>query len=300
MPLFDNLERAAFAGLPFPVSDVEVTGGLRDHVHEYPHSPGGAPEKLGRKLYEFSFTAPMLAGFPRYPKLWPETAAGLRMVFEAGQTDDLVIPIIGTIKAYCTSWREKAVGTIRNGTVMSMTFREDASDLFLTEALVTQSSASLAGAGALLLTQMQEEGLSGIAALDAIAAASAAVSAVSSTIELYSNLIESKCAGLSRLCDDADKSVTELSDPVHFRVGEAMRGVWTSSERLRKDVLRHSIPLVPFITPTIMSVADVSRAIYGSNAKASELLRLNAFGDPFRIPAGTSVKAYAVYVNGVT
>ena len=88
MPLFDNLERASFAGYAFPVSDVEVTGGLRDHVHEYPHSPGGAPEKLGRKLYEFSFTSPMLAGFPRYPKLWPETAASLRIVFEGGAVLD--------------------------------------------------------------------------------------------------------------------------------------------------------------------------------------------------------------------
>ena len=76
-------------------------------------------------------------------------------------------------------------------------------------------------------------------------------------------------------------------------VGEAMRAVWSSSERLRKDVLRQAIPLVPFITPTVMTVADVSRALYGSTAKAAELLRLNAFDDPFRIPAGTSVKAYA-------
>lgn len=293
MPLFDNLERASFAGYAFPVSDVEVVGGLRDHVHEYPHSPGGAPEKLGRKLYEFSFTSPMLAGFPRYPKLWPETAASLRIVFEGGRSFDLVIPIIGTVTAYCTSWREKAVGTIRNGTVMSMTFREDASDLFLTTALVTQSTATLASAGALLLTQMEEEGLSGIAVLDAIAAASAAVSAVSSTVELYSNVVEAKCAGLSRLCDDADRSLDVLNDPLHFRVGEAMRGVWSSSERLRKDVLRRVVPIIPFTTPAIMTVADVSRAIYGSTAKASELLRLNAFDDPFRIPAGVAVKAYA-------
>ena len=293
MPLFDNLERASFAGYAFPVSDVEVVGGLRDHVHEYPHSPGGAPEKLGRKLYEFSFTSPMLAGFQRYPKLWPETAASLRIVFEGGRSFDLVIPIIGTVTAYCTSWREKAVGTIRNGTVMSMTFREDASDLFLTTALVTQSTATLASAGALLLTQMEEEGLGGIAVLDAIAAASAAVSAISSTVELYSNVVEAKCAGLSRLCDDADRSLDVLNDPLHFRVGEAMRGVWSSSERLRKDVLRRVVPIIPFTTPAIMTVADVSRAIYGSTAKASELLRLNAFDDPFRIPSGVAVKAYA-------
>lgn len=296
MPLFDNLQRASFAGFAFPVSKLEVTGGLRDHVHEYPHSPGGAPEKLGRKLYEFAITAPMLAGFPAWPKLWPETAASLRVVFEGGRSFDLVVPTIGTITAYCTSWREEAAGNIRNGVIASYTFREDQSDLFLVDKLVTQSTATLVSAGALLKTQVQEELDAALLAagsiFDAINAASNAVTAISDTAELYANLVEAKCAGLSRLCADADATLDVLNDPVHFRVAEALRSTWGASERLRRDVLKKALPLLSYTVPSVMSVSDLARALYGSNERAMELLRLNAIEDPFQIPRGTIIKAY--------
>jgi hypothetical protein len=55
---FDQLQAASFAGYIFPWSRIRVSCSLRDHVHIYPHAPGGQPEKLGRNLYEFHFTCP--------------------------------------------------------------------------------------------------------------------------------------------------------------------------------------------------------------------------------------------------
>ncbi len=105
MAAFDALLRASFLDYPFPVQDIDVKGGLRDHVHEYPHAPGGAPEKLGRKLYEFTFTCPFLTGLRGYPKLWPETLATLRIFFEGQNTGDLVVPTIGTINTFGGSFQ---------------------------------------------------------------------------------------------------------------------------------------------------------------------------------------------------
>jgi len=49
---FENLRKTAFDGIEFPIESIKVKGGLRFHVHEYPHVPGGDAEKLGRRLYE--------------------------------------------------------------------------------------------------------------------------------------------------------------------------------------------------------------------------------------------------------
>jgi prophage DNA circulation protein len=37
MTAFQNLSKASFDGIAFPVATYEVSGGIRDHVHQYPH-----------------------------------------------------------------------------------------------------------------------------------------------------------------------------------------------------------------------------------------------------------------------
>lgn len=298
---FDTLQRAAFDGIEFPVREVEVIGGIRDHVHEYPHSPGGAPEKLGRKLYEIHYTAPFLNTFKSYPNLWPTNLAFLRQSFEQQVTADLVIPTIGTIRAYCMSWRERTdLPSNRSGVIVDLTFREDQSTEFLTIELITTTAANLTNTGANLLAAMQLEEFTkelnaGQKSLFASIQASAnAITAVADTADAYANLVQAKAAGLASLCAQADATVSALNNPAHFRVLEAMQAVWGQATALERDALKLARPRIPYTTPITMSVSQISTAIYGDTSQASRLMTTNAFANPFAVPANTPVIAYAL------
>jgi hypothetical protein len=55
MAIFDSLQAFQFGEFLFPFRSYSIKGGMREHLHEFPHG-GIAPEKLGRKLYEISVT----------------------------------------------------------------------------------------------------------------------------------------------------------------------------------------------------------------------------------------------------
>ena len=122
---FDTLQRASFQGIEFPITSMTLKGGIRDHIHEYPHAAGGAPEKLGRKLYEVSMQANFQSTFRAYPRLWPSALSKLRKIFEQQTTGDLVIPTIGTIQAYARNWTQQMEAKIRSGETATFEFVED-------------------------------------------------------------------------------------------------------------------------------------------------------------------------------
>ena len=292
MPAFDSLQRARFEDVVFPVTDITVSGGLRDHVHEYPHSPGGAPEKLGRKLYTFKLTCPFLQGFSGYPNLWPEGLDQLRQICEEERTEDLTIPTLGTIKAYATSWTEKAVSGNRSGVMVDLEFREDQSSAYLLTQMIDIDQSNVAGALTALNTELAKTNLGDF--FSSIKDAANSLLAVKDQAELYANVIEAKAAGLSQLCQQADELLHPLDNPVNFRVLSALHDLWRSSNKLNADALKLAIPTTPFVTASLMSVADISTAIYGDTSHAVDLMRGNTLADPLSVPPGTLIKYYPV------
>ncbi len=291
---FDEILDASFAELRFPASRISVHGGLEDHVHKYPHSPGGAPEKLGRKLYEFDFTVPFSSTFRRYPKLWPDTLQALRKLFEAETTAALVVPTIGTIQAYCIDWPEEADPRVsRSGVTSTLKFREDASDQFLTNTLIFPSAAGIASAAVNWKSAYELEGLGNIGIFTQIYAAAARVTAILDQGELAADLLSAQVEGLVSLCQQADEHTDVLNAPTHVRVLQSLHRLWRVSQKLNADALRLSIPIQTVVLPAQMTITDASRLIYGDNSRAMELLRLNAIADPFSIAAGTPIRAYA-------
>lgn len=298
---FDGLQKASFADRAFPIYDCTVAIGLRDHVHEYPHAPGGAPEKLGRKLIEVRMTAPFMDGFRAYPLLFSEILAELRITIQQQSTQTLVIPTLGTIQAYPISWEEKTDARVRSGVVVSMTYREDQSTEFAVEELVKTGSESLATDLTNLNSDVNDSftraGLSPLALnlFDAVQSVGAQVLGYADQVESFGDLIVAKTEDLSNLCQQADKRLDILNQPIYFRVTESLHKVWASSNKLHADALKLAVPLVPFEVPggLTMSAADISRAIYGDNSRAVELLKLNGFPNPFAVPGGTRVRAYA-------
>lgn len=116
MPVFDQLQRASFFEIPFPVKSVHIRGRLRRHEHEYLRVPGALNEKLGRGLYMIEMEAVFDANIKGYGRLWPNSLGQLREIYEQELTGDLVVPTIGTIPAFITEWDQTAeMGRVRSG-----------------------------------------------------------------------------------------------------------------------------------------------------------------------------------------
>ncbi len=286
----DSFQRAAFANFEFPVSRISIRGGLRKHVHEYPHSPGGAPEKLGRKLYTIEMHAPMHTTLPQYPTAYPDSLASLMIIFEGGKTFDLVVPTIGTIPAYATEWERDYEAKRRSGEDCKFTFEEDQSDLFLVTELIKVSTLALQDD--ISSFEFEAEPFPNISLFASIIAAVNSITSIADQVELYGNLIEAKALGIASLCEQADHAIDILNHPVNFKLLDALHQIHASALALHKNVLKQAKPTQLFTVTANMPISQVAAALYGDSARAAELLRMNAVNDAFAIPKGTVLKAY--------
>jgi hypothetical protein len=293
MPRFDGFQRASFGAIAFPCEEIEVRGGIRDHVHEYPHNPGGTPEKMGRKLYEIDMVCPFHDTFAAYPTLYPDGLAALRGTYEAEMTLDLVVPTVGTIKAYCVDWKQRATGRARSGERVSFRFREDMPpddiDAFVAKDVTTKGYVALAQK---FKVAAQDGPQPGPSLFDDIQNGINGVLAVKDQANLYGNLVEAKLLALANVCSQIDQ-LDLLKDPTMFRIAAAMHDIWKATLDALKDLTQQQKQLSKFTTPTTMAIGDVARRLYGNAARAVELLQLNPITDAFAIPAGTTVRYYA-------
>lgn len=286
-----GLPRASFAGIEFPISKCRIIGGLRDHVHEYPGVPGGAIEKLGRKLYVFEMDALFHDTLLDYgPGLWPANLSTLRHAFEIESTDELVIPTIGAIQAYCFDWSQTWDAKIQSGESVPLRFREDTANAFLAADIVAKTTVE---SYAIKFATIVADGGYQESLFDQISNAAAAISSIGDQVELYGNRLEAKALGLARLCNQADASLKILQHPVNHRLLTALHDLWASALRLQKDALRTAIPILPYVVPHTMAISDVARAVYGDASRAVEILQTNSIEDPFSIPGGTVLKVFA-------
>lgn len=282
---------ASFAGIKFPFTDCSVKCSLRHHVHEYPHTPGGDPEELGRKLYEIRFTSDFHDVFRTYPGLYPEALLSLRGLFEQGQTDSLVIPSIGAIKAKCIDWSQRLTAKILSGEKVELTFLEDAAAAALITALPALSTAALAPLMA-SLDQFTVAAGHDKSLFDGLRDAVGFVTGISDQAELYGNLLDSKAQGIMQLCDRLDR-LPFMGDPAAFLILDLLHEIHASALQLHTDALKAARPIDLYRAPSLMTITQVSVAIYGSTKRAMELLQLNVLDDAFAIPEGKLVRFYA-------
>lgn len=295
MAAFDQLQRASFSGFEFPVKSVRVMGGLRDHVHEYPHVAGGASEKLGRKLYDVTMQCAFLQGLvdARWANLWPDRLGRLRRLWEAGETAALHIPTIGTIQAYAVDWTQEMDARIRSGEMVEVKYREDESAAFLVNALVQVSPSAVAASAQKLELETRE--LSPVPSIfTGIQDAANAIFAFGDQFELAGNLVEAKILGLVALLREADEQLDILDEPVNHRILDALHELWLSAVQLQEDLQNKSAKLERYTLPATMAISDVARQLYGDTSRGGDILQLNAIEDPFAIPAGTVLRFYQI------
>lgn len=326
MTAFEQLPKASFDGIEFPLKALEISGGLRDHVHEYPHSPGGAVEKLGRKLYTIRMTGIFDTRINGYgDNLWPGDLSDLRDRFEDQVTSGLLIPTIGTIQAYAVSWTQRAVPEVQSGEELEVEFREDQSQAFLFEGLINVTATTLQTAGqefdeqfapliaggeispintiipntttpipravtvASAYTKLRQVDVNQLAQ---IRNAFTTALSYSEQPERYTNIILTKTEACIQACALGYQRIELLKNPLAWSQVRAFKRVWSSAQKLRESVAGRTNRILFFTAQTDTNITAVSRAIYGDSSWGGTLLRLNAIENPFRIPKGSVLRYY--------
>lgn len=302
---FDTLKPMSFSGIQFPFKSYKIKGAIRKHVHEYPHSPGGALEKLGRSLYEIMVSVDFVAGYshPKYRQMFTDLGV-LRGLFEDQVTENFVIPHIGTIKACADEWTEDVVNTNRNTVKAELKFIEDQSSAFLVlETLQVSSNAlgdkfddfTIKRTQAFSKPQMAligAEPMPESSIWSKIDNAANALLSIKDQADLYGSLVVSKIDGLAGLLREADTQVQALNEPPYWELREALHELWAATQQLGRDIQNRDEYLKEFTVPITMSIGQAAAAIYGDSSKAVEVLQLNVIRDPHAIPAGTVLKYY--------
>ena len=146
MTAFQNLSKASFDGIAFPVATYRLPAAF-DH-HQYPHSPGGAVEKLGRELYRVRYgdLRPTRHGLRRQPlagrSVGSSRSMGARSHVGAHDSDHW------RDSTYCKSWVERVTpATRQSGVEVELEFVEDQSQAFLVNSIIQITSTTLQSAG---------------------------------------------------------------------------------------------------------------------------------------------------------
>jgi hypothetical protein len=302
MAAFDRLRGWQFGPTTFPVSDYSVRGGIRDHVHEYPHAPGGAPEKLGRKLYDIHATALFIAAEAltpdiraKYPSLFPTDIRTLRTAFENQLTLPLTIPTIGTIDAYAVEWDERKKANDHSGLLVEITWREDQDRANLSDVLSVDFGGiapKLDTLNAVIADVYRDR--PGPSIWEQINSIALQVLAIKDSSDLYGSLVAAKIDGFASLLRQADQQVDELNHPDNQDLTEALHDLWSSAVDLQKDVRQTRGTLREYTVPFQMAIGDVSTAIFGDATHAVDVMQLNPIEDPLEIPAGMILRYFPI------
>lgn len=294
----ETLPPLSFARIKFPFERITTTGGVRNHVHEFPHAPGGEPEKMGRSLYKVSIICQFhdVPGSDLeilYPDLFPARLTHLRDLFETQITDDLVVPNIGTIRAFCTNWTEVIDVKITSGESVTLEFLEDQDEEATAKELPTFSPLLLDRQALTLKGMVGALYLEPPSIFQQINDAVNSVKAISGIADAATNLIVAKLEGITRLCSEAADQVPSLQEPPNFAVLDALKDVWFSAQQLALDVAQRHITIQTWTVPRVMSVTEISAAIsqLGSQVDVDDVIDLNAtIDDRFAVQPGTQIR----------
>lgn len=286
---------ASFDGDNFPYSLISIKGGMRHHVHEYPHSPGGDVEKMGRKLYVFRFRIPFhnLPGSKleqQFQGLFPDRLKIFISKFDRQASGLLMVPSIGSMKCVATDWDGTAdMADALSGETWNFEFIEDVDQAGILGTVPSLGVHAMADAMAALqkvatIAQIPS-------AFDELQDAVNSLLALAGEADLYSRLVAGKIEGIANLCGTLDREIKELQDPLNWPVVEALKDVWANAVDLAENIPGvQGGQLSTYRVPTLMSVGQIAQALYGSADRGTDIMQINPIDDPFAIKAGTELK----------
>jgi len=296
---FDGLPRTQLGDIVFPAEVHDVDGEYRHHVHEYPHSDGGATEKLGRKLYHFNIVALFQATFTGYPDLYPNGMNTVRSYFEQGKTIQFTHPTIGTFPVLIVRWKQNKSARVRSGEKVTIEVLEQQQQEFLATTIVSADDTAIGPTMAQLRAELalikKDLNLTrnDVSLLDALQAGVNSVLAVRDTTQMVGNLYASNLQSVISLCEQLDVAAS-MQDPRAWPVVEILLTLLDQTRSSLNDLHSNAAQLKTFTVPYTQSLLDVTIHIYGDATRLGDLISLNSVDDVSRVPAGTSIRYYAL------
>lgn len=300
-PLLDTAQPARLGGVRFPWTDMTIKGTYRHHIHQYRHTNAGSIEKQGRHCWVFnfdivideSFASSRIAGggydgvldIPQVFAYW----------YENGLTQKLTVPLFGDISVIITEFERRATVGVRSGDRMRLELVEDKEALGRIDEFLVNGQANV-----LAIMPTLKQAIVGANLrpdlIDSLVSIMDSLSSVREQVDGFGERVKARLERIVIACQTLEKA-TEFQDPLNNPVYEALKELWAAAlSLLNVQESSAGSPVATYEVPKLMTVQQLSIAIYGRADRSFDLLSLNAFDDPFSVEQGTLVR-YIVEID---
>lgn len=280
--------------LIMPFEEAEKESGGRDHIHVFPHSPGGLPEKLGAELKSFTlrcFFDPAFEGIYPSSYAYPDTLDALEDAADSQVTGTLVLPTMKTpVRAYCRKVHRTQTAKVTSGERATISFMQDQTVEEKFAQTNIQSSANNLVADANTFAAITTDFDSTLPGT--MMGLVGSLVALDGTSQQFSFLAASL---VDQIADVADQFLLTpvLDDPAYWIIVTACHDVLYDAILLGRNIQQNSAPILLYIVPTEMTTQEISIAIYGDSTHADDIFDENEIDDALSVPAMTKIQYLA-------
>lgn len=293
-----GMPRTKFGTIEFPSEMTRRTLVGRHFVHEYPHTPGGAPEKLGRGLWHVTVEANFTATSPLYPDLYPNGMTTISRWAELQTTLPFTHPSAGTFPAFIIHYDQTKNAKLKSGEKATIEFLEDQAQMFNATDLVVSADDTTIGPTALTLrtelaavqAQLQVTPTD-FSVFDALQTAVNTLLGFRDTTELWGNRYAAAAQQVISLCEQVDH-MASMQDARAWPVVDSLRDLQAQAIRIQQDSQAKRQRLQRYVVPSTMSITQIATNLYQDASRQSDLLALNVINNPMSILAGTIILYY--------
>lgn len=284
---FDQIAEASYEGVSFPLQDAPVDGGNDFAEHTAYRRSGADMEPTGWRAYSGSLMIPCINTarlVARYGKLWPDKSNDLISLFKEKPRGTLVHPLLGTLVVAVMDVSQTGDVAVRNGVYLNVKWKEHSASL----ALLVGSDGVLTTDPTTTVTTKADEA-------DAAGTGLAGYTPLKSTVDTQTTYLETAPRGYSDVLSAFRAMLSPLDANLALASVQAADGyaAQVALLNLRVALLSYRARFVPgqaslryYTVPTEMTVADVSRVVYGNLSGMSLLFAANTFVDPLSVAPG--------------
>lgn len=286
-----TLQRAAVDDFEFPCLVSEQHGGRTVTEHEAWRRDGAELGDGGRKAYRGRMTAVLLDTIEGYGELYPRRLEDLVRAFETRREVTLRHPLLGTFLVKVPAWSPRTEQRVRNGAYLNFEWIEQRASSVGVVAVDPDRGAGDPESDTLAAAEAVDTALAGLGAEDPPAVAATVAPAVTKAVAkdvTYPELVRA-LADVDDVADlaDAEVAARDFAAATAVAIHLARRAVSdlrTAASRLRAALLPDPARTRSFVAPRAMTLAEVSRVVYGTPDRAADLRAANGV-------AGTFVRA---------
>lgn len=280
--------------LIMPFEESEKESGVRDHIHVFPHSPGGLPEKLGSELKAVTLRCIFDTAFNGvYPSSYsyPGTLDALEDACDAQSTGVLVLPTSKTpIRAYIRKLHRTQTARVTSGERATISFMQDQTVAEKFAQTKVQSSANNLVSDATVFAAITSDFDSVLPArMSGLITSLVALNGTSQQFSLLAASLVDQIADVAAQID----ALPELDDPAQWLIVDATHDVLYDAILLGQNIQQQNQAIQFYVVPSEMTTQQISVAIFGDSTHADDIYDENQIDDALAVPAMTRIQYFA-------